>query len=189
MMHVHLLERGGVLQLEIADITVQEVDAIVNPANAYLRHGGGVAGALVRAGGREIQLESDALVKRDGPLEVSGVAVTDSGTLKAGKIIHVLGPQLGEKKIEENLYDSFMNVYKKAGSMGIVTLAMPAISTGIFGVSVRICAKKFFQATVDYFKNYPSSSLKLIRMCLINSKTYLEFLSISFDYFSSKQGL
>ena len=90
MTHVHLLERDRALKLEIADITVQEVDAIINPANAYLRHGGGVAGALVRAGGREIQLESDALVRTDGPLEVSGVAVTCAGTLKAGKIIHVL---------------------------------------------------------------------------------------------------
>ncbi|HPM94894.1 MAG TPA: macro domain-containing protein [Mesotoga sp.] len=189
MTHVHLLERDRALKLEIADITVQEVDAIINPANAYLRHGGGVAGALVRAGGREIQLESDALVRTDGPLEVSGVAVTGAGTLKVGKIIHVLGPRLGEKDIEEKLHGSFMNVYKKAGAMGIVTLATPAISTGIFGVSVRICAREFFRATVDYFKSYPSSSLKLVKMCLINSKTYSEFLSISFDYFNSKQEL
>jgi O-acetyl-ADP-ribose deacetylase (regulator of RNase III) len=183
------MERDRALKLEIADITIQEVDAIVNPANAYLRHGGGVAGALVRAGGREIQLESDALVRRDGPLEVSGVAVTGAGALKAGKIIHVLGPQLGQRNIQEKLYDSFMNVYRKAGSMGIVTLATPAISTGIFGVSVRICAREFFRATLDYFRNDPSSSLKLVKMCLINSKIYSEFLSISFDYFNSKQGL
>ena len=73
----YLFGHDRILQIEVADITAQEVDAIVNPANGFLRHGGGVAGAIIRVGGRAIQHESDLYVRTYGPLEVSQVAVTE----------------------------------------------------------------------------------------------------------------
>ena len=180
-----ILEEGRVVQLEISDITEQEVDVIVNAANGYLRHGGGVAGALVRAGGKEIQLESDAYVRENGPLEIGGVAVTGAGSLHAKKIIHVFGPQYGELSLEEKLYSSFAHVLKKAAEMEAVTLATPAISTGIFGVPVSICANQFLRAVGDHLSENKSTSLKLIKMCLLDKKAYDEFLLIALDYFSS----
>jgi len=180
-----ILEEGRVVQLEISDITEQEVDVIVNAANGYLRHGGGVAGALVRAGGKEIQLESDAYVRENGPLEIGGVAVTGAGSLHAKKIIHVFGPQYGELNLEEKLYSSFAHVLKKAAEMEAVTLATPAISTGIFGVPISICANQFLRAVGDHLSENKSTSLKLIKMCLLDKKAYDEFLLIALDYFSS----
>ncbi|MDD4826525.1 macro domain-containing protein [Mesotoga sp.] len=180
-----ILEEGRVVQLEISDITEQEVDVIVNAANGYLRHGGGVAGALVRAGGKEIQLESDAYVRENGPLEIGEVAVTGAGSLHAKKIIHVFGPQYGELNLEEKLYSSFGHVLKKAAEMEAVTLATPAISTGIFGVPVSICANQFLRAVGDHLSENASTSLKLIKMCLLDKKAYDDFLSIALDYFSS----
>ncbi len=180
-----ILREGRVIQLEISDITEQEVDVIVNAANSYLRHGGGVAGALVRAGGKEIQLESDAYVRKNGPLKTSEVAVTSAGNLLAKKIIHVFGPQYGELDLESKLYCSFANVLKKAAEMTAVTLATPAISTGIFGVPVSICAEQFLKSVMDHFSQNKSSSLRLIKMCLLDRKAYDEFLSIALDFFSS----
>lgn len=180
-----ILREGRVIQLEISDITEQEVDVIVNAANSYLRHGGGVAGALVRAGGKEIQLESDAYVRKNGPLKTSEVAVTGAGNLLAKKIIHVFGPQYGELDLESKLYSSFANVLKKAAEMTAVTLATPAISTGIFGVPVSICAEQFLKSVMDHFSQNKSSSLRLIKMCLLDRKAYDEFLSIALDFFSS----
>ncbi len=180
-----ILEDERIIQLEISDITQQEVDVIVNAANGYMRHGGGVAGALVRAGGKEIQLESDAYVRQNGPLGISEVAVTGAGTLLAKNIIHVFGPQYGELDLENKLYNSFTNVLNKAAEMGAITLATPAVSTGIFGVPISICADQFLKAVVDHLSN-KSSSLKLIKMCLMDKKAYDEFLNIALDYFSSE---
>ncbi len=183
----YLFGHDRILQIEVADITAQEVDAIVNPANGFLRHGGGVAGAIIRVGGRAIQHESDLYVRTYGPLEVSQVAVTGAGTLKAKNIIHVFGPQYGEDDIEEKLYQSFKNVLYKAGELGFETLATPAISTGIFGIPVTQCAREFFKSVIDYFRDKQESPLRLIKMCLLDRKSYETFYELSLDYFSSTE--
>jgi O-acetyl-ADP-ribose deacetylase (regulator of RNase III) len=69
--------------------------------------------------------------------------------------------------------------------MTAVTLATPAISTGIFGVPVSICAEQFLKSVMDRFSQNKSSSLRLIKMCLLDRKAYDEFLSIALDFFSS----
>jgi O-acetyl-ADP-ribose deacetylase (regulator of RNase III) len=69
--------------------------------------------------------------------------------------------------------------------MEAVTLATPAISTGIFGVPVSICANQFLRAVGDHLSENKSTSLKLIKMCLLDKKAYDEFLLIALDYFSS----
>src|SRR5208337_4726654 len=75
-----------------ADLTERDVDAIVNAANSHLQHGGGVAGAIVRKGGRVIQDESDKV----GYVPVGGAAITTAGALKARHVIHAVGPRMGE---------------------------------------------------------------------------------------------
>ncbi|MEF3244753.1 MAG: macro domain-containing protein, partial [Caldisericaceae bacterium] len=78
------------------DITEEDTEAIVNAANSYLSHGGGVALAIVKKGGNEIQLESNEIVKRNGPLKVGEAVLTKGYKLKARYVIHVVGPQWGE---------------------------------------------------------------------------------------------
>ena len=123
---------GVVVELMKGDITTLEVDAIVNAANPYLEHGGGVAGAIVRRGGWGIQEESSEWVKRHGPVPVGGVAVTGAGRLRARYVIHTVGPRCGIEPIER-LDDAVTNSLRKAEELNIVSIAFPAISTGIFG--------------------------------------------------------
>src|SRR4051794_2697274 len=80
------------LRLVEEDITERKVDAIVNPANSYLKHRGGVAGAIVRKGGKIIQEESN----RIGFVKVGSFIITTSGNLPCKAVIHTVGPQMGE---------------------------------------------------------------------------------------------
>ena len=75
-------ESGKRFQLVQGDITAENVDAIVNAANAHLRHGGGVAGVIVRIGGPQIQAESDAWVRQHGPISHDSPAYTSGGALR-----------------------------------------------------------------------------------------------------------
>src|ERR1039457_2970936 len=88
----------GKATLEIAqgDITALRVDAIVNAANEYLKHGGGVAAAILRKGGPAIQQESDRLIEKLGPLSTGEAAITSGGKLPARFVIHAVGPVWSE---------------------------------------------------------------------------------------------
>src|SRR5262245_6115818 len=85
--------------LKRGDITEEDTDAIVNAANSHLQHGGGVAGAIARKGGRTIQEESDKI----GYVPVGSAAITTAGNLKAGYLIHAVGPRMGEGDEDEKL--------------------------------------------------------------------------------------
>ncbi len=160
------------------DITKQETDVIVNAANSYLKHGGGVAGAIVRAGGEEIQKESDEYVKNHGPVPVSEVAVTKAGKLKAKYVFHAVGPRWGEGNEHEKLYKTVQNVLKKAEQMNVVSISIPAISSGIFGFPKDQCAEVFFRAIKDFLAERLSTCLKLVRLCNIDEETSRIFLSV-----------
>jgi Predicted phosphatase homologous to the C-terminal domain of histone macroH2A1 len=95
------LPTGQVIRIVRGDITAEQVDAIVNAANSYLKHGGGVAAAIVRKGGESIQRESDEWVKQYGPVPTGKVAVTGAGNLPAKAVIHAVGPVWSEHKLEE----------------------------------------------------------------------------------------
>jgi O-acetyl-ADP-ribose deacetylase (regulator of RNase III) len=118
------------------DITGAPVDAVVNAANSLLRHGGGVAGAIVRKGGSVIQEESD----RIGYVPVGQSAVTTAGSLPARYVIHTVGPRWGEGDEEAKLRSAVRSTLELAEKRGFATLAMPAISAGIFGFPKDRCA-------------------------------------------------
>ena len=117
------------------DLTRQEVDAIVNAANVHLKHGGGVAGAIARAGGRSIQEESDAWVAEHGPLDEGEAAVTTAGDLPARRVIHVAGPvyDAGSDHNEPHLRAAVRGALEAAVDEGMSSVAFPAISAGIYG--------------------------------------------------------
>lgn len=126
----------GNLHLLVGDLTEMEVDAIVNAANAGLILGGGVAGAIARKGGPSIQEECN----RIGGSFVGGAAITSAGNLKAKKVIHAVGPQMGEGDEDEKLQNATRNSLKLAEEHGLHSIAFPAISTGIFGYPIERCA-------------------------------------------------
>jgi O-acetyl-ADP-ribose deacetylase (regulator of RNase III) len=124
-----------------ADITTLGVDAIVNAANVHLQHGGGVALAIARAGGPEIQAESDAWVHDQGPLSPRVAAVTTAGDMPARFVIHVAGPVFEEGRDNEaQLRTAVSAALDAAVEAGARSVALPAISAGIYGYPVAEAA-------------------------------------------------
>lgn len=119
----------------VGDLTRMEVDAVVNAANAGLQHGGGVAGALARAAGPSLQQESDQWVDEHGPLEVGQAAVTGAGDLAARWVVHVAGPVYGKGQPddESHLRAAVRGALYAADEVGASSIALPAISAGIYG--------------------------------------------------------
>ena len=116
------------------DLTTQQVDAIVNAANEHLAHGGGVAAAIVRAGGLSVQDESDAWVREHGPLSPGGAAVTGAGAMPARWVIHVAGPRYRDGQDNAGpLTTAVQAALDAAAGLGARSVALPAISAGIFG--------------------------------------------------------
>ncbi|MGB9769647.1 MULTISPECIES: macro domain-containing protein [Caldisericum] len=125
--------KGTKIKVLQGDITEEKVEAIVNAANSYLRHGGGVALAIVRKGGREIQDESDELVRKNGPVQVGKAVITKGYRLKSKYVIHTVGPQWGEGNEKEKLKSAIRSVLEIAKNNNIRSISIPAVSCGIFG--------------------------------------------------------
>lgn len=122
------------LRVVRADITALAVDAVVNAANEQLAHGGGVAAALARAGGAEVQRESDAWVAAHGPVRAGGAAVTTAGRMPARMVVHVVGPRYRDGQDNEALLRQAVTAaLDAAAGQGATSVALPAISAGIFG--------------------------------------------------------
>ncbi len=155
--------KGTVLRVVRGDLTESDTDAIVNAANSYLRHGGGVAGAIVRKGGRVIQDESDAI----GYVPVGGAALTGAGSLKARHVIHAVGPMWGEGGEEAKLKKAVRSVLSLAAEKGFSSIAMPAISAGIFGFPKDRCATIIVNEIGQYLTEH-ASSLKQIDIVLMD---------------------
>jgi len=144
------------------DITEVEADAIVNAANKYLKHGGGVAAAIVRKGGEEIQKESNKIISKYGPLETGEAVATTAGRLKAKKVIHTVGPMYGEGNEREKLMKATQNCLRLAEEYGFKSIAFPAISTGIYGVPSKLAAEAMIDAVIDYIDRKRKSLEKII---------------------------
>jgi len=166
------LEGGRILRVKKGDITDEEVDVIVNAANSHLQHGGGVAGAIVRKGGRIIQEESNKI----GYVPVGNAAVTSAGSLKAKYVIHAVGPRWGEGDEDGKLKNAVLNSLKKAQGLGLKSMSLPAISSGIFGFPKERCAKIMIKTIIDFFKENRESSLKVVNCCNIDDRTTSLFL-------------
>jgi len=122
------------LSLLQGDITKVEADAIVNAANTSLLAGGGVDGAIHRAGGPEILEECMKIRARQGGCKVGEAVITTAGNLPATHVIHTVGPRWnnGESAEPEKLANCYHNVLRLAEAAGVTTLALPNISTGIY---------------------------------------------------------
>ncbi|KAF2955643.1 macro domain-containing protein [Marinitoga sp. 38H-ov] len=165
-------------KIVVGDITQEDTDAIVNAANSYLSHGGGVAAAIVKAGGYNIQKESDDYIKKNGIIKPGEVAITTGGNLKAKYIIHAVGPVWhGGFENEENiLYNAIFNSLKKADNINLNSISFPAISSGIFGYPFDNACKIYFKAVKDFSKI--SKNIKEIRFCLIDKNKANRFKEI-----------
>ena len=146
---------GGMARIELfrGDITKQEVDAIVNAANSSLLGGGGVDGAIHRAGGPAILEEC----RRLGGCETGDGKATTAGELSARYLIHTVGPvwQGGDHGEEELLASCHRRSLEVARSLGCRTVAFPAISTGVYGYPVERAAGTALRVTAEELEKHP----------------------------------
>jgi O-acetyl-ADP-ribose deacetylase (regulator of RNase III) len=169
---------GHMLQLVQGDITSDDADAIVNAANAHLSHGGGVAGIISRKGGSAIQRESDLWIREHGPVSHAEPAVTSGGDLPCRYVIHAVGPVWGEGDEDKKLVDAVTGSLRTADRLKLSSIALPAISTGIFGFPKERAAGFIFSSIEDYFAGNPASTIRYVRIILFDSPTMDAFMKI-----------
>ncbi len=192
---------GQTLQLVQGDLTAETTEAIVNAANKHLQHGGGVAWAIVRRGGEVIQRESEEWVRTHGPVSHAEPAWTSGGALPAKYVIHAVGPvwdgthRAGAGSDETSLRALSRADAKLAAAvtgslsvvdrLGLASIAMPALSTGIFGFPKERAAGIIVTAVRDYFDANPASGVNTVRLVLYNQLTVEIFRRIWHDHFSA----
>lgn len=154
-----------------ADITKMEVDAIVNAANSSLLGGGGVDGAIHRAGGKAILDDCILIRNRQGGCATGEAVITTAGNLPAQKVIHTVGPvwnegTIGEPKMLQNCY---LNSLKLAQEHGLKSIAFPNISTGIY----RYPKDKAAEVAVNTVRSFESDTIEEVIFVCFDEENYL----------------
>ena len=175
---MHTLSKKVKLIVYQGDIAEENADAIVNPANEDLDHCGGAAEAISKRGGMTIQQESDDIMKqrRSRRLQQGDAEITTGGKLPCKFIVHAVGPRRSDHSADECrrlLQKAVWESLKVASKNEAHTISIPAISSGLFGVPVELCAEVLFD-TVEKFANEAADSgenLKEIRFVNIDEKT------------------
>jgi O-acetyl-ADP-ribose deacetylase len=170
---IRLLLDGG-KAIEIygpADITEESTDAIVNAANAHLLGGGGVDGAIHRAGGPAILTECRQIVSKIGTLAAGKAVITTGGQLAAKRVIHTVGPVYrgGESGEAETLASCHRESVRLADEHGLPSVAFPAISTGAYGYPVSDAAPIAISSTLESLAT--ARYVKLCRFVLFDIST------------------
>jgi O-acetyl-ADP-ribose deacetylase (regulator of RNase III) len=163
------LDNNKILRLVNGDITERNVDVIVNAANSYLKHGGGVAAAIVRKGGAIIQEESDRI--GGGFVPVGSAVITSAGKLPCKAVIHTVGPRMGERDEDNKLLKAVQSTLVLAAEKEFKSISIPAISSGIFGFPKDKCAKILVQESERFLKHNNTCSIDIIEFCIFDNET------------------
>ncbi|HVM59291.1 MAG TPA: macro domain-containing protein [Verrucomicrobiae bacterium] len=169
---------SATLEIVQGDITALAVDAIVNAANQYLAHGGGVALAIVRKGGLSIQAESTALIARHGLLKTGDAVATGGGKLPAKFVIHTVGPVWSRHEPAEAdrlLRQAVKSSLTLADEKKLKSVAFPAISTGIYGFPIDRAAPLMLEEAKRHLEG--NTGLERILFCLYDDASYRVFES------------
>ncbi len=177
-----LLPNGGMLTVKKGDLLKEKVTAIVNAANDQLDHIGGVAFAIDRASGGNVQRESRKVIQKSGRVPTGQVAVTGAGgRLQCQSVIHAVGPNANErphKECEQLLKLVCENVLRTAEAQGMASVALPAISSGIYAMKKDVVAQILI-STILHYPYQHSSLLKDIRIVLFEEETLRPFLQFA----------
>ncbi len=167
------------IEVKQSDITKMEVDAVVNAANSSLKGGGGVDGAIHRAGGKVIYDECMQIIEKIGSLDTGEAVITSAGKMPAKYVIHTVGPVYrdGSKGEPEKLANAYRNSLKVAAENNCKTVAFPNISTGIYRFPKKEAAK-IATETVQQFLEENQSIEKVYLVCFDEENYHLakEFL-------------
>jgi O-acetyl-ADP-ribose deacetylase (regulator of RNase III) len=160
---------GTVLEMVEGDITELDVEAIVNPANEDLQLGAGVAGAIREKGGEAIQEECN----RIGHTPVGQAVMTGAGELPQKQVIHTVGPHMGEGDEDRKLASAVRSALALADRNGLRSIALPAVSTGVFGFPVERCARILLTEVHRYLQG--GTKLEKVVICLYGEETFSLF--------------
>src|SRR5271169_416404 len=160
---------AGRIEILQGDLVAMDTDAIVNAANNDLQLGGGVAGAIRRCGGPQIQKECDEI----GPVPIGGAAITTGGNLRARYVIHAASMQLGGETTARALRSSTAHALRIGAEQGLRSIAFPAVGTGIAGFPVPECARIMLREVVEHLKK--PTSLEKICFVLFDAPALSEF--------------
>jgi O-acetyl-ADP-ribose deacetylase (regulator of RNase III) len=167
--------KRATLELVQGDITVQDTEAIVNAANSSLLGGGGVDGAIHRAGGPEILAECRLL----GGCATGDAKITTGGRLKARYVIHTVGPvyhRVGPQRAADLLASAYRRSLEVAAEHGVQSVAFPAISTGVYGYPMDEAALVALKTVIDYLDAPEEGAIRLARFVLYGRRAYDAFM-------------
>jgi O-acetyl-ADP-ribose deacetylase (regulator of RNase III) len=159
------------LTLVVGDITKEETDAIVNAANSGLKGGGGVDGAIHRAGGPSIMAEC----RQIGYCPTGKAVVTTGGDLNAHYVIHTVGPVYrgGTRGEADLLKSAYLESLKEAAQRGVKSISFPAISAGVYGYPLHDAAHIALKTVIEYLKENPG--MERVRFVLFSENIYNVF--------------
>ncbi len=165
--------QGRTLELVQGDITNQDVDAIVNAANSSLVPGGGVDGAIHRAGGPAIAKETAD--RYPGGCPAGSAVITTGGSMKAKHVIHAVGPiwHGGARGEDQVLSDAYCSALQAAKENQLKSIAFPSVSTGAYRYPVDRAAATALQTIVDHLRG--ETSLTPFRFVLFDESTYRSY--------------
>jgi O-acetyl-ADP-ribose deacetylase len=171
------LWNGKIMRLVKGDITSRAVDVVVNASNSNLKHGGGVAAAIVRKGGQVIQKESDKI----GFVPVGSVAITTGGRLPCKAVIHAVGPRMVEGNEDMKLRSTIRASLLLASERKFRDISFPAISSGIFGFPKDRCASILMNESMNFLffagDDRRDSTLEIVEFCITDGDTLKDFRS------------
>ena len=152
------------IKLIQGDITQQQTDAIVNAANSSLMGGGGVDGAIHRAGGPEILKQCKEIVARQGQLPTGQAVITSAGNMKARYIIHTVGPiwHSGNRNEQQLLADAYHNSLKLATENNLKSISFPSISTGAYRFPIDQAAVVALKTVNAFLQNQPLDEVRFV---------------------------
>jgi O-acetyl-ADP-ribose deacetylase (regulator of RNase III) len=165
------------LSITQGDITLMTTDAIVNAANSSLMGGGGVDGAIHRAGGPVILEECKAIVARQGSLPTGQAVITSGGRMKTGHVIHTVGPiwRGGGQGEADLLASAYRESLELAAANNLTSIAFPSISTGVYGYPVEEASRIAIKTVVSFLQK--PTSVKEVIFVLFNSEAYEAYAS------------
>jgi O-acetyl-ADP-ribose deacetylase (regulator of RNase III) len=166
------------VSLRQGDITRQSTDAIVNAANSGLMGGGGVDGAIHRAGGPAILDACREIIARIGRLPAGEAVITTGGNLPARHVIHTVGPVYrgGDGGEPDTLRNAYGNSLRVAADHGLSSISFPSISTGVYRYPVADAAEVALRAVADFLKQ--DTSVKQVEFVLFDSGTYQAYREV-----------
>jgi len=157
------------VRLVRGDITEMDADAFVFYARADLALGSGFGTAIMQRGGPSIQKE----LSRLGPVETGQAVVTGAGNLKAGYIVHAVGPKFHEPDTEAKLHLTVLSALKAAEAKGVKRIALPPMGAGFYAVPLDLCARVMVEAIEEYLRG--ETNIAEVVLCVMDQREFAPF--------------